>query len=111
MSRAARTRARKLDPDQIQANLVNPAKLAELSAPTELDPDKPGLGLHYCIECDRHFPGPKDKEKHVASKLHKRIVKKLQEPAYTIEESERAAGVGVDNRQRGTEGSMAGLEM
>lgn len=35
--------------------------------------------------------------------MHKRRLKQLKEGAYTVEESERAAGLGVDNRQRGVE--------
>jgi bud site selection protein 20 len=35
--------------------------------------------------------------------VHKRRLKELRDPAYTVEESERAAGRGVDNRQRGVE--------
>jgi bud site selection protein 20 len=96
-----RTRARKLDPDQIQANLNNPQRLDELQNPKELDVDKAGLGLFYCVECDRNFPSQKDQLTHIASKLHKRRAKKItEEPAYTIEESLRAVGMGIDNKQR-----------
>lgn len=35
--------------------------------------------------------------------MHRRRLKELKEGAYTVEESERAAGLGVDNRQRGVE--------
>ncbi|KAN0062611.1 hypothetical protein ACQY0O_005144 [Thecaphora frezii] len=102
ISRAARTRARKLDADQIQESLNNPEKLEALQNPKELDVDKAGLGLFYCVECDRHFPSQKDQMMHLGSKQHKRRAKKLrEEPAYTIEESLRAAGIGIDNKQRG----------
>ncbi|PWN50724.1 hypothetical protein IE53DRAFT_81109 [Violaceomyces palustris] len=102
ISRAARTRARKLDADQIQDNMNDPEKLRELQNPTELDVDKAGLGLFYCVECDRHFPGQKDQLAHLASKLHKRVAKKMrEEKAYTQAEANAAAGLGVDNRQRG----------
>lgn len=41
---------------------------------------------------------------HTKSKVHKRRLKELREGAYTIEESERAAGLsGSDNKQRGFE--------
>lgn len=91
----------KLHPDQIQANLNDPKKLEALQNPKELDLDKAGLGLFYCVECDRHFPSQKDQLSHIASKLHKRRAKKItEEPAYTIEESLRAAGIGIDNKQR-----------
>ena len=79
------------------------AVLAALQNPTSLDVDKPGLGLFYCVPCDRHFPSEADREKHGRSKLHKRVCKKMeQEKAYTVEESMWAAGVGVDNKQRGS---------
>ena len=91
----------KLHPDQIQANLKDPKKLEALQNPKELDVEKAGLGLFYCVECDRHFPSQKDQLSHMASKLHKRRAKKItEEPAYTIEESLRAVGIRIDNRQR-----------
>ncbi len=33
----------------------------------------------------------------------RRRLKELRDPAYTLEESQRAAGLGVDNKQRGVE--------
>lgn len=36
---------------------------------------------------------------HWRSKLHKRRCKKLKEPAYTIEEAEKAAGLGREPRK------------
>ncbi|PWN97523.1 hypothetical protein FA09DRAFT_286466, partial [Tilletiopsis washingtonensis] len=100
VSRGARTRARHLDADQVHANLSNPAKSDALLAPAALDIDAPGLGLFYCIPCDRHFPSEKDRATHQASKLHKRAAKRALEEPHTVEAAERAAGVGVDNRQR-----------
>ena len=43
ISRAARTRARKLDADQVQANLQDAKKNAALLQPDHLDIEKPGL--------------------------------------------------------------------
>ncbi|CAO1619078.1 unnamed protein product [Parajaminaea phylloscopi] len=101
VSRAARTRARKLDADQIHANYSDETKRSELENPTELDPDKAGLGAYYCIPCDRHFPSETDRDVHQRSKLHKRRVKKVaEEEPYTNDEAYRAAGIGVDNKQR-----------
>lgn len=101
VSRTARTRARKLDHDQIQENLQDEKKYNALTQPDHLDVDKPGLGLFYCIECDRHFPTESDRTVHRKSKLHKRIAKRMrEEKAYTVEEANWAGGVGVDNRQR-----------
>lgn len=104
VSRAARTRARKLDYDQRHENATNEAKRQSLEAPTELDPEKAGLGMFYCVECDRHFPNMNDRNAHVASKQHKRIAKKvLTEKPYTHEEALRGAGIGVDHRQRNSD--------
>lgn len=104
VSRAARTRARKLDADQIHENMTDGKKLAALTQPDHLDVDKPGLGLFYCIECDRHFPSEVDRSVHQKSKLHKRQAKRMrEEKPYTVEEANWAAGVGVDNRQRDTQ--------
>ncbi|PWN21459.1 hypothetical protein BCV69DRAFT_232986, partial [Microstroma glucosiphilum] len=101
VSRAARTRARNLDFDQVHANLHDASKRSELENPTELDVDKPGLGVYYCIECDRHFPRAEDREVHWKSKLHKRKAKKVREELpYTQEEADRGAGVGVDRGER-----------
>jgi bud site selection protein 20 len=33
----------------------------------------------------------------------RRRLKELRDPAYTLSEAERAAGLGVDNKQRGVE--------
>lgn len=104
VSRAARTRARKLDADQIHANYSDPAKRSELENPSKLDPEKAGLGAYYCIPCDRHFPSESDRNVHQCSKLHKRRVKKVaEEEPYTNDEAYRAVGIGVDNRQPGSE--------
>ncbi|KAK0554346.1 hypothetical protein OC846_000660 [Tilletia horrida] len=101
VSRGARTRARTLDQDQIHANLSDPLKRAELENPSELDPTKAGLGQFYCIPCDRHMPSAAHLDTHQRSKLHKRKLKKVtEEVPFTPEEAERAAGIGVDNRQR-----------
>lgn len=100
VSRAARTRARKLDQDQVHLNLVDSKRRSELENPAELDEDKAGLGAYYCIECDRHFPSEGDREVHRRSKLHKRTAKRAREQPYSQEEADRGAGVGVDKGQR-----------
>lgn len=101
VSRGARTRARKLDPDQIQATLKDNKALDTALNPSSVDLDKAGLGLFYCVHCDRHFPSQKDREVHYRSKLHKRIVKKIEEEeAHTQAAADLAAGLGVDNKQR-----------
>ncbi|KAK0517899.1 hypothetical protein OC834_007937 [Tilletia horrida] len=101
VSRDARTRARKLDQDQVHANLTDPSKSLALTHPSTLDPSKAGLGQFYCIACDRHMPSAQHLEAHQKSKAHKRRLKRvLEEEPFTPEEAERAAGIGVDNRQR-----------
>jgi bud site selection protein 20 len=40
-------------------------------------------------------------QSHWRSKVHKRRCRALKEPAYTIEESERAAGLGRDVKRAG----------
>ena len=104
VSRAARTRARKLDYDQRYENATNASKRQLLEAPTELDPDKAGLGMFYCVECDRHFPNANDRNAHLSSKQHKRIAKKLlTEKPYSHEEALLGAGIGIDNKQRNSD--------
>lgn len=56
----------------------------------------PGLGEHHCLECSRFFADAPALATHLTTKLHKRQLKKLKEEPYTIEESRRAAGLGVD---------------
>ncbi|KZP01761.1 hypothetical protein CALVIDRAFT_17369 [Calocera viscosa TUFC12733] len=96
--RASRTRARTKDLDQIQLIDLLPTNRALLEA-QPLDEDKPGLGQHYCVECARYFESDVALKVHWTGKLHKRRCKKLKEPAYTIEEAERAGGLGRDTRR------------
>ncbi|KZT59841.1 hypothetical protein CALCODRAFT_165834 [Calocera cornea HHB12733] len=96
--RASRTRARTKDLDQIQLIDLLPTNRAALEA-QPLDEEKPGLGQHYCVECARYFESDVALKVHWRGKLHKRRCKKLEEPAYTIEEAERAAGLGRDTRK------------
>ncbi|EJU03499.1 hypothetical protein DACRYDRAFT_114890 [Dacryopinax primogenitus] len=102
--RASRTRARTKDLDQIQADLL-PARRALLEA-QPIDPDLPGLGQHYCVECARYFESDAALKVHWRGKLHKRRCTRLREPAYTIEEAERAAGLGRETRTRKPEVAM-----
>lgn len=80
--------------------------------------DLPGLGQHYCIQCARHFADEatlqgsidaftlsySDSKSltrlhtcigHKLSKLHKRRLKDLQQPQYSKDEAERAAGTVI----------------
>jgi len=96
--RASRTRARTRDLDQIQLIDLDPKNRAKLEA-QELDYEKPGLAQHYCVECAKYYETDAALQSHWKSKVHKRRCKALKEPAYTIEESERAAGLGRDVRR------------
>lgn len=55
------------------------------------------MAAHGCLPCSRYFATPAALATHHTGKPHKRRMKKLLEEPYTIEESRRAAGVGVDN--------------
>ncbi|KAE8540243.1 hypothetical protein D1P53_004183 [Cryptococcus gattii VGV] len=99
--RAARTRARVKDLDQIETDL-RPQNRSRLEK-QPIDGDKPGLGQHYCVECSKYCETAIALQSHLKSKVHKRRLKELKEGAYTVGESERAAGLGTDNKQRGVE--------
>ncbi|CCM01836.1 uncharacterized protein FIBRA_03904 [Fibroporia radiculosa] len=104
--RGARTRARAKDLDQIQLIDLDPKNRAALEA-QPFDFDKPGLAQHYCVECAKYFESDIALQSHWRSKVHKRRCKALREPAYTIEESERAAGLGRENKRTTTSVSSA----
>ncbi|TFK64762.1 hypothetical protein BDN72DRAFT_889513 [Pluteus cervinus] len=96
--RASRTRARTRDIDQIQLIDLDPKNRAALEI-QPLDVEKPGLGQHYCVECAKYYETDAALHSHWRSKVHKRRVKQLKEPAYTIEESEQAAGLGREGKR------------
>ncbi|TDL23831.1 hypothetical protein BD410DRAFT_746698 [Rickenella mellea] len=97
--RASRTRARTKDLDQIQLIDLDPKNRAALEA-QPLDFEKPGLAQHYCVECAKYFETDAALNTHWRSKVHKRRCKALKDPAYTIEESERAAGLGREGKRQ-----------
>ncbi|KAF8160010.1 hypothetical protein B0H34DRAFT_748942 [Crassisporium funariophilum] len=102
--RAARTRVRTRDLDQIQHIDLDPKNRAALEAQA-IDYEKPGLAQHYCVECAKYYETDAALQSHWRSKIHKRRCKQLREPAYTIEESERAAGLGRETRRPATTGA------
>ncbi|RKO97379.1 hypothetical protein CXG81DRAFT_4963, partial [Caulochytrium protostelioides] len=91
--RRSRTRARVKDLDQIHDDLANPDKVRV----EHDDPDLPGGGQFYCMECARHFMGEPELAIHRRGKLHKRRLTKLRADPYTQKEAELAAGLKTDN--------------
>jgi len=59
-----------------------------------LDLDLPGGGQFYCVHCAKHFIAQQALEEHKRGKVHKKRVKDTEEVPYSIEESERAGGLG-----------------
>lgn len=51
---------------------------------------------------DRYYETDVALRSHWRSKVHKRRCKQLKEPAYTIEEAERAAGLGKEGKRPST---------
>ncbi|KAH6910486.1 hypothetical protein BKA70DRAFT_1185926 [Coprinopsis sp. MPI-PUGE-AT-0042] len=91
--RAARTRVRGRDLDQIQLIDLDPKNRAALEA-QPIDLERPGLGQHYCVECAKYYETDNALQSHWRSKVHKRRLKQLREPAYTIEEAGTSSGTG-----------------
>ncbi|KAK7063220.1 hypothetical protein SK128_004832 [Halocaridina rubra] len=87
-----RLRNRKRDLDQIDGDLKGENAFQLLHQ--EIDHDKPGAGQHYCLHCARYFISAEALHGHFKTKVHKRRLKALEIEPYTIEESERAAGLG-----------------
>lgn len=108
--RAARTRARVKDLDQVHEDL-RPENLGKLqTAMAQFDPDLPGGGQFPCVPCryllylrspysysfySRHFADKNSIDKHLVSKLHKKRMKVLKEKPYTLEEARAAGGEGT----------------
>jgi len=59
-----------------------------------VDFDKAGLAQFYCVHCAKHFIDTTAFQCHIKGKPHKRRLHALKTEPYTIEESERAAGIG-----------------
>jgi bud site selection protein 20 len=112
-----RTRAYGRDVDQIAGDISEKARTLALN--TALDEDKPGMGVHYCLECARWFVDETTLSKHRGSKVHKRRyelhspslsfslfslgsgahqgrLKQLDEGAFTQKEAEAAIGLSTD---------------
>lgn len=70
------------------------AENAEKLLNQDVDLDLPGSAQHYCIHCARYFIDDQALNEHFKTKVHKRRLKALELEPYSIEESERAAGLG-----------------
>ncbi|KAL0867866.1 hypothetical protein ABMA27_008556 [Loxostege sticticalis] len=87
-----RLRNRKKDLDQIDVDIKE--ENAEKLLNQDVDLDLPGSAQHYCIHCARYFIDDQALNEHFKTKVHKRRLKALELEPYSIEESERAAGLG-----------------
>lgn len=93
LHKKCRTRRRTQDLDQIQQTLTLPhVTSADVALPQDLD--LPGLGQFPCPACTKYFADVHALTKHLKGKMHKKRVKLLKEVPYTVEEAERAAGMG-----------------
>lgn len=77
---------------QIDADLKPENSDKLLSQPVDFD--KPGSAQHYCLHCARYFISDSALQDHFKTKVHKRRLKALELEPYSIEDSERAAGIG-----------------
>ncbi|GAA5878280.1 hypothetical protein JCM3774_001139 [Rhodotorula dairenensis] len=97
-----KTKRYRRDIDQIHDDLKDKGKQKFLEDLAKKDiEDIPGMAEHTCVACARYFADATSLETHVRGKPHKRQLKKLEEEPYTIEESRRAAGLGVDKGEYG----------
>ncbi|CAK1541752.1 unnamed protein product [Leptosia nina] len=87
-----RVRNRKKDLDEIDEDLKE--EKAEKLLNQDVDLDLPGAAQHYCLHCARYFIDDQALQEHFKTKVHKRRLKALELEPYTIEDSERAAGLG-----------------
>ncbi|XP_078338692.1 zinc finger protein 593-like [Crassostrea virginica] len=87
-----RTKRKTKDLDEIHEDM-KPEKSQKLLK-QDVDFDKPGAGQFYCLHCAKYFINETSLKTHFKSKSHKRRLKALSTEPYTVEEAERAAGMG-----------------
>ncbi|XP_045771291.1 zinc finger protein 593 homolog [Maniola jurtina] len=87
-----RVRNRKKDLDEIDVDLKD--ENAEKLLNQDVNLDVAGAAQHYCLHCARYFIDDRALTEHFRTKVHKRRLKALELEPYSIEESERAAGLG-----------------
>ncbi|KAJ3200836.1 hypothetical protein HK099_002491, partial [Clydaea vesicula] len=66
----------------------------------EIDPDLPGLGQFYCLECAKYYISEQPLKEHIKSKVHKRRLKELKEKPYTQEDAEAAVGLKKSEKKK-----------
>ena len=89
-----RTRNKTKDIDQILEDLL-PQNIGKLEQ-QPIDENLPGLGQHYCVSCAKYFVDDNSLKSHTKSKEHKKRIKRLKEPAYTINDSKMYGGLHKD---------------
>jgi bud site selection protein 20 len=89
-----RTRNKTKDIDQILEDLL-PQNITKYEN-QPIDENLPGLGQHYCIACANYYVDDNSLQSHYKSKEHKKRVKRLKEPAYTINDSKMYGGLHYD---------------
>ncbi|XP_062579599.1 zinc finger protein 593 homolog [Saccostrea cucullata] len=87
-----RTKRKTKDLDEIHEDM-KPGKSRKLLN-QDVDFDKPGAGQFYCLHCAKYFINEDSLKTHFKSKPHKRRLKALSIEPYSIEEAERAGGMG-----------------
>lgn len=99
VKRTARTRVRTRDLDLIHGDLAGDVEKLKNQP---LNPDLPGLGQHYCVECAKYFIDGQALTVHTKSKVHRRRLKDLKDAPYTQKDADLAAGLAVDKRSAST---------
>ncbi|KAF9423487.1 hypothetical protein BGZ94_008258 [Podila epigama] len=91
IQRKYRTKRYMRDIDQIHAD-IQPENASKFEN-RELDPELPGQGQFYCIQCAKHYISQESLAEHQKGKIHKKRVKLLKEAPYSQEEADAAAGL------------------
>eukprot|EP01092_Planopodium_desertum_P002788 TRINITY_DN1439_c0_g1_i1.p1 TRINITY_DN1439_c0_g1~~TRINITY_DN1439_c0_g1_i1.p1 ORF type:complete len:163 (+),score=2.51 TRINITY_DN1439_c0_g1_i1:39-491(+) len=92
-----KTRRRTRDLDQLFDDLHSSKRKEQL---TEINPDLPGLGQHYCVSCGRYFIGEEVLKEHFKTKAHKQMLKKLKKEPYRGPEERIDKGKSVRVREK-----------
>ncbi|KAF9339760.1 CG3224-like protein [Linnemannia elongata] len=91
IQRKYRTKRYMRDIDQIHGD-IQPENAGKFEKP-ELDPELPGQGQFYCIQCAKHYINQESLAEHQKGKIHKKRCKLLKEEPYSQAEADAAAGL------------------